>query len=124
MSKDTEQIMAFNKACGDFLGIDMSMEGSTGILYHVLGDPYDPIPFDPYHNANDRNRVIEKRKINIRYLYPEHRRLHDVWEAIPTDDEYTGVKDSLCYGKSRDAVEIACIAKVLGVEPPKGADDE
>lgn len=60
--------------------------------------------FNPYSDANDRNKVIEKMRISSWILYNAG---NWIWEAFTHDDKYKA-KD-----KSMEAAQIACISKVL-----------
>ena len=65
------------------------------------------LDWNPYHNANDRNKVIEKMLINTNYLDDI-----DKWIA----ENYSKEDGCLANGyvnESMEAAQIACITKVL-----------
>lgn len=99
-----EQQKEFNLKCAEFMGIHIDRVGEVWVHY----TDFDSIGevgrcFNPYNDANDRNKVIEKMKITTSssLVVREWRCLHescDVWN------------------ESMEAAQIACISAVLGVD--------
>lgn len=90
MSK--EQQTDFKIKCAEFLGVPK--DGWNSIVWDS---------FDPYNDANDRNKVIEKMEITTSFslVVRKWRCLHescDVWN------------------ESMEAAQNACIAAVLGIK--------
>ena len=102
-----EEQKEFNIKCAEFMDYDVVGNNKEIAMIVIPSMPYgEPefIEFNPYSDANDRNKVIEKMRISSWVLYNAG---NWVWGAFTHDDKYK-VKD-----KSMEAAQIACISKVL-----------
>lgn len=99
---NSQQIAEFNRKCAEYVGIEYreTPYGNYGVI---------DINFNSYHDANDRNKVLEKMHVRTQYLYSLNK-----WEGfylIPPENTHCIVESDY----SMEAAQIACIASVLGV---------
>ena len=96
----------FNRLCAEFMGWRYDVVFGE-VIANVDGDIKGKY-FNPYSDANDRNKVIEKMRIDTGWHYENVGSDSDViiWECDSL--RVFGVKD-----KSMEAAQIACIEKVL-----------
>ena len=98
----------FNRRCAEVVHPEGSYERNSGNDYWVIRDENGaqgyPMP-DFYHDANQRNKVIEKMQMAMVYQYPFERWYVDVPHPK---------RGAICAtNKSMEAAQIACITKVL-----------
>jgi len=98
---NSEKIAEFNRKCAEYMEYEF-IQSSNGDL--LLTDFNRPVQFDPYHDANHRNKVLEKMRA---WCSP----WGSGWKC--SGDTKTGFDSGI--GKTMEAAQISCIASVLGV---------
>ena len=100
----------FNLKCAEFMGYEIyesefPQRTKPDLRFIIKGsDSYCPFRFNPYSDASDRNKVIEKMRIMTHYCF-----MRKMWSCFPL------VNSSAyeCFDKSMEAAQIKCIESVL-----------
>ena len=107
---NSEKIAEFNRKAAEHVWPECSCEldeDSFVIVKDEFGREVYSC-FDPYHDANDRNKVLEKMHIQTWWDYT-----CDMWGADKDRPQFDiWIIET---GKTMEAAQIACIASVLGV---------
>lgn len=104
---DKEQQAKHNIKCAIFMGLD-KFPYYNEMMKTYCTDKSTGKFFDPYNDANDRNKVIEKAGISVDRWWDNH------WACFQFNFE-TSEKDYFIVNLSRDECQNTCIAAVLGV---------
>lgn len=94
----------FNKACAEYL--DIFYSESALDIFVEWPDESMPRDFDPYSDANDRNKVLEKMKIGTHYSD-----FSGLW-FCSWEDKNIGPMETYNY-KDMKTAQNKCIEKVL-----------
>jgi len=103
---NSEKIAEFNRKCAEYMDWPfLDYDPESGAIY--CGDLHSYAKYDPYHDANDRNKLIEKMGIETFCIVLNGNK---AW-TCGTDSFPKIYVDNI----SMEAAQIACIASVLGV---------
>ena len=94
----------FNILCAEYMGLD-KFPYVSDILKTYCYDKETMELFNPYEDANDRNKVIEKMRVTV-FCFAEPAKWKSYVNQMPGD----------FISESRDESEIACISAVLESE--------
>lgn len=93
----------FNLKCAEYMGLESVGLRADGVEEY-LNDRGGSQPFNPYQDANDRNKVLEKMRIRT-YYNPDL----DEWTSMMIGIEVTHFLSD----KSMESAQIQCILEVL-----------
>ena len=104
---NSEQIAEYNLACAKYMWPESDIGLMNGKVWGEDSNGLIVSGFNPYHDANDRNKVLEKMKVNTTW--------NDDTSLWWCDFNAVYISDPHYSDSSMEAAQIACIASVLGV---------